>query len=92
MQLEPSLATLLRKQFERINVLNRDNINVLWELIARFREHRSRVDTRSGAEPGYIHRPSTPNAPTIAAMRRARAGKLEPVTLDDLRASFLADD
>ena len=34
----------------------------------------------------------TPNETTVAAMQRARAGHLEVVTLDDLRASILADD
>ena len=34
----------------------------------------------------------TPNEMTVAAMQRARAGHLEVVTLDDLRASILADD
>ena len=34
----------------------------------------------------------TPNETTVAAMKRARAGRLEVVTLDDLRAAILADD
>lgn len=34
----------------------------------------------------------TPNPKTIAAMREARAGKLEPVTLDQLQAEIDAED
>jgi len=36
--------------------------------------------------------PLIPNAATIAAMREARAGKGEVVTLDELRAAIRADN
>jgi len=34
----------------------------------------------------------TPNAATLAAIKEARAGKLETVTLDELRSTLREDD
>lgn len=45
------------------------------------------------AEEGRLpFEPLTPSLETIAAAREAREGKLETVTLDDLRAAIRADD
>ncbi len=48
--------------------------------------------TRVAREKALPFEPLIPNETTIAAMREARAGKLETVTLDDLRAAIDADD
>ncbi|WP_428395359.1 type II toxin-antitoxin system RelB/DinJ family antitoxin [Lichenicoccus sp.] len=48
--------------------------------------------TRVAREKALPFEPLIPNETTIAAMREARAGKLEMVTLDSLRAEMHADD
>ena len=48
--------------------------------------------TRVAREKALPFEPLVPNEETIAAMREARAGGLERVTLDELRAVLDADD
>lgn len=48
--------------------------------------------TRIAREKALPFDPLVPNETTIAAMREARAGKLETVTLDQLQAELDADD
>ena len=48
--------------------------------------------TRIAHEKALPFEPLVPNEATIAAMREARAGKLESVTLDDLQAVIDAAD
>jgi DNA-damage-inducible protein J len=48
--------------------------------------------TRIAREKALPFEPLVPNETTIAAMREARAGKGETVTLDQLRAELYADD
>lgn len=48
--------------------------------------------TRIAREKALPFEPLVPNETTIAAMREARDGKLERVTLDSLRAAIRADD
>jgi DNA-damage-inducible protein J len=48
--------------------------------------------TRVAHERALPFEPWTPNEVTIAAMKEARAGGLEPVTLEDLQAALDADD
>lgn len=48
--------------------------------------------TRVAREKALPFEPLIPNETTVAAMREARAGKAERVTLDDLRAAIRADD
>ncbi len=47
---------------------------------------------RVAQEKALPFEPLIPNAETIAAMEEARAGKLETVTLEELRAVIDADD
>jgi len=48
--------------------------------------------TRVAREKALPFEPLVPNAATIAAMREARLGNLETVTLDELQAVLDADD
>ncbi|WP_420238810.1 type II toxin-antitoxin system RelB/DinJ family antitoxin [Telmatobacter bradus] len=48
--------------------------------------------TRVAREKALPFEPLIPNETTIAAMKDARAGKLEPTTLDDLQAVIDAAD
>lgn len=48
--------------------------------------------TRIAREKALPFDPLIPNETTIAAMREARAGNLETVTLDELQAELDADD
>lgn len=48
--------------------------------------------TRIAREKALPFEPLVPNAVTIAAMKEARRGKLEAVTLADLQAALDADD
>lgn len=48
--------------------------------------------TRIAREKALPFDPLVPNETTIAAMREARAGNLETVTLDQLQAELDADD
>ncbi len=48
--------------------------------------------TRIAHEKALPFEPLIPNAKTIAAMRAARAGKTEVVSLDELLSVFDADD
>jgi len=48
--------------------------------------------TRVAREKALPFEPLVPNETTIAAMREARAGNLEEVTLDDLRAVLDKED
>ena len=48
--------------------------------------------TRVAREKALPFEPLIPNDVTIAAMKEAREGKLETVTLDDLQAVFDAND
>ena len=48
--------------------------------------------TRVAREKALPFEPLKPNAATIAAMKAARAGKLESVTLAELQAVLDADD
>ncbi|HET7313787.1 MAG TPA: type II toxin-antitoxin system RelB/DinJ family antitoxin [Salinisphaera sp.] len=48
--------------------------------------------TRVAREKALPFEPLVPNATTIEAMKEARRGDLETVTLDDLQATFDADD
>lgn len=48
--------------------------------------------TRVAREKALPFEPLVPNATTIEAMKEARRGDLETVTLDDLQASLDADD
>src|SRR3569623_1281538 len=48
--------------------------------------------TRVAREKALPFEPLIPNAETIKAMKEARRGKLETVTLDDLQAVLDADD
>lgn len=48
--------------------------------------------TKIASEKALPFSPLVPNATTIAAMEEARAGKLESVTLDQLRAALRASD
>jgi DNA-damage-inducible protein J len=48
--------------------------------------------TRVARDKALPFEPWTPNETTVAAMREARAGKLESVTLDDLQALLDAGD
>jgi DNA-damage-inducible protein J len=48
--------------------------------------------TRIAREKALPFEPLVPSAETIAAMKEARRGKLETVTLKDLRAVLDADD
>jgi DNA-damage-inducible protein J len=48
--------------------------------------------TRVAREHALPFDPFIPNQATVAAMREARAGKLETVTLDQLQAVLDADD
>jgi DNA-damage-inducible protein J len=48
--------------------------------------------TRVAREKALPFEPLIPNEATIAAMKEAREGKLETVTLDDLQAVFNAND
>ncbi|WP_174888735.1 type II toxin-antitoxin system RelB/DinJ family antitoxin [Candidatus Williamhamiltonella defendens] len=48
--------------------------------------------TRTAREKALPFEPLVPNETTIAAMREARAGKLEAVTLESIQAELNADD
>lgn len=48
--------------------------------------------TRVAREKSLPFDPLVPNAETIEAMKEARCGKLETVTLSDLQAALDADD
>jgi DNA-damage-inducible protein J len=48
--------------------------------------------TRVAREKALPFEPLVPNAATIAAMKEARAGKLETVTLGELQAAIDAND
>ena len=48
--------------------------------------------TRIAQEKALPFEPLTPNAKTIAAMKEARRGKLETVTLDELQAVLDEND
>ena len=48
--------------------------------------------TRVAREKALPFEPLIPNEATIAAMKEARDGKLETVTLDDLQSAIDADD
>jgi len=48
--------------------------------------------TRVAREKALPFEPLIPNQVTIAAMKEAREGKLETVTLDDLQSAIDADD
>ncbi|HDG8011197.1 TPA: type II toxin-antitoxin system RelB/DinJ family antitoxin [Klebsiella pneumoniae] len=48
--------------------------------------------TRVARDKALPFEPLIPNETTIAAMRAARAGDVETVTLDGLRAAIRADD
>ena len=48
--------------------------------------------TKIAKEKALPFDPLVPNAATVAAMKEARRGKLETVTLDDLQAVLDADD
>jgi len=48
--------------------------------------------TRVAREKAMPFEPLVPNETTIAAIEQARSGKLETVTLGDLRAAIRADD
>ncbi|MGV1953273.1 type II toxin-antitoxin system RelB/DinJ family antitoxin [Agrobacterium vitis] len=48
--------------------------------------------TRVAQEKALPFEPLIPNETTIAAMREVRAGKVEAVTIDDLKAAIHADD
>jgi DNA-damage-inducible protein J len=48
--------------------------------------------TRVAREKALPFEPLIPNEVTIAAMKEAREGKLEKVTLDDLQAAFDSND
>ena len=48
--------------------------------------------TRVAYEKALPFEPLIPNEATIAAMKEARDGKLETVTLDDLQSAIDADD
>jgi DNA-damage-inducible protein J len=48
--------------------------------------------TRVAREKALPFEPLVPNATTIAAMKEARRGKLETVTIDELKAVLDADD
>ena len=48
--------------------------------------------TRVAHDKALPFEPLRPNATTIAAMKEARAGNLEEVTLAELQAAFDADD
>ena len=48
--------------------------------------------TRVAYEKALPFEPLIPNQATIAAMKEAREGKLETVTLDDLQSAIDADD
>jgi DNA-damage-inducible protein J len=48
--------------------------------------------TRIAHERALPFEPWVPNELTISAMKEARAGQLESITLDDLRAQLDADD
>lgn len=48
--------------------------------------------TRIAHDKALPFEPLVPNETTMAAMREARAGRLESTTLDDLRAVLHADD
>lgn len=48
--------------------------------------------TRVAKEKALPFEPLVPNEATIAAMKEAREGKLETVTLDDIRATIRAND
>ena len=48
--------------------------------------------TRIAHDKALPFEPLVPNEATVAAMREARAGRLESTTLDDLRAVLHADD
>jgi DNA-damage-inducible protein J len=48
--------------------------------------------TRVAHEKALPFEPLIPNQATIAAMKEAREGKLETVTLDDLQSAIDADD
>lgn len=47
--------------------------------------------TRVAREHALPFDPMVPNATTVAAMKEARRGKLEPVTLDQLQATLDAE-
>lgn len=89
---DKSAAESHRRQSAELRALNDANIDILKALIERLRVLRAKVDTRSGAEPGFVWHSWDPNARTMAAIADAEAGRLEEVTLDDLRAELLADD
>ncbi len=48
--------------------------------------------TRVAHDKALPFEPLVPNKKTLAAMREARAGRLETVTLDELRTVLRADD
>ena len=48
--------------------------------------------TRVAREKALPFEPLIPNAVTIAAMKKARTGKLETVTIEGIRAVINADD
>jgi len=50
------------------------------------------LPTRIAREKAFPFEPLEPNAETIAAMKEARDGDLETVTLDELQAVLVAND
>ncbi len=84
------LSDRLKRLRERTLARQRRQYEAADGLVRFLREMRNEA-----AEIHQADAPSTawvPNETTVAAMERARAGKLEVVTLDDLRAAILADD
>ncbi len=91
-EVDPSAAKVLWTQTQRMHRLQLENAAAIELLAVAMRDYRNAVDTRAGAEPGSTDKRLKPNSITIAAMSAARAGNLEPVTLDDLRAALLEVD
>ena len=84
------MSPRMRALRERVLVRQRRQYEAADDLVRFLRDVRGEVSLAlSGDAPTTAW---TPNETTVAAMKRARAGHLEVVTLDDLRAAILADD
>ena len=81
------MSVRLRRLRERLLARQRRRYAEAGDLVQFLKDTREEVALHHRGAGAW-----TPNTTTVAALKRARVGKLEVVTLDDLRASILADD
>jgi len=71
---DASAAAVQKRHVERFSAMHRENVAALRRFVTKLRAYRNFVDPRTGAEPGYVPKPWTPNTVTATAMREAIDG------------------